>query len=717
MRQDLRLNAAPVRSSPFPERSTVLSQPLSRFSALRWSIALLVCLLAAVAVLPAQEARADAKREAAKSQFEKAERQRIALQGKPKNQRTIEEYTQLVAAFRRVYLITPHATEVPAALLAVAELYQEMGRRFDAKYYQSAVDAYQFLLHEYPSSRHKQDALLTIARIQKDDLEQYDLAQKSFEEFLAKHPRSERAAEARGELAEITKAREKLSKPKSRENLAEQLDREKKLPQVTRIRTWTSENYTRIVVDVEDDVKYQAARISAPDRIYFDLTKAKLNSALAGKTIEVQAGGFLKNVRVAQNQAGVVRVVLEVEKVKDYSVFLLPNPYRLVVDVYGEPAVVAKGGTVRGSAKPAQAPTKAGKTEVAKPESPAVQTVKPPETKSPVPSSDQTARTGVAQVSTPPGKTEALAVPPAPAPEAGKAEPRTDSLTRAETAGKAPAKTGSSKNGESVRERAARLGSPRVPKPTKNGQHSLTRALGLKIGRIVIDPGHGGYDTGTIGPTGLMEKDLCLDVAIRLGRLLEQRLPGAEVVFTRQDDSFVPLEERTAMANQARADLFLSIHANSSQDHSVRGVETYYLNFSASGEAMEVASRENALAQGSIHELQELVQKIARNEKIEESRELASELQDALTKRLQRSNRTLKNRGVRKAPFVVLIGANMPSVLSEVSFLSNPTDEQQLKRPDNRQRVAEGLYHGVESYLRSINSLTYNQPKAVPNSR
>ena len=713
MRQDLRPRAAPAQSSPFPELGTQLSQPLARISALLWSVTLLVCLLA---VVPAQGARPDAKREAAKIQFVKAERQRIALQGKPKAQRTIEEYTQLVAAFRRVYLISPHAAEVPQALLAVAELYQEMGRRFDPKYYQSAVDAYQFLVHEYPSSRHIQDALLTIGRIQKDDLEQYDLAQKSFEEFLAKHPRSERAEEARRELAEIAEAREKLSKPKSREKLAEQLDREKKLPQVTRIRTWNAENYTRIVVDVEDDVKYQAARISGPDRIYFDLTKAKLNSALAGKTIEVQDGGFLKNVRVAQNQAGVVRVVLEVEKVKDYSVFLLPNPYRLVVDVYGEPTVAAKGGAAPVSAKTAQAPTKAAKTEATRTEAPTAKTAKA-EPKPPAPSPDQTAKTEVAQLSTPPGKPETTAAPPAPVPEAAKAEPRSDSLTGAETAKKAPGKAGSGKSGTPVRETTARLGPPPVPEPTKNGQHSLTRALGLKIGRIVIDPGHGGHDTGTIGPTGLMEKDLCLDVAVRLGRLLEQRLPGAEVVFTRQDDTFVPLEERTAIANQAKADLFLSIHANSSQDHTVRGVETYYLNFSASGDAMEVASRENALAQGSIHELQELVQKIARNEKIEESRELASELQDALTKRLQRSNRTLKNRGVRKAPFVVLIGANMPSVLSEISFLSNPTDEQQLKKPDNRQRVAEGLYHGVESYLRSINSLTYNQPKPAPNSR
>src|SRR5207245_4030696 len=162
-----------------------------------------------------------------------------------------------------------------------------------------------------------------------------------------------------------------------------------------------------------------------------------------------------------------------------------------------------------------------------------------------------------------------------------------------------------------------------TPQPTRGGQSTLTRALGLKVGRIVIDAGHGGHDTGTIGPTGLMEKDLCLDVALRLGKIIEQRLPGADVVYTRSDDSFIPLEERTNIANQAKADLFISIHANSSRDHAARGIETYYLNLKGSAEAMEVAARENATSQGGVHDLQDLVMKITKTEKIDESKELA----------------------------------------------------------------------------------------------
>jgi N-acetylmuramoyl-L-alanine amidase len=251
---------------------------------------------------------------------------------------------------------------------------------------------------------------------------------------------------------------------------------------------------------------------------------------------------------------------------------------------------------------------------------------------------------------------------------------------------------------------------PAAAQPTRDGQATLTRTLGLKIGRIVIDPGHGGHDTGTIGPTGLMEKDLCLDIALRLGKIIQQRLPGAEVVLTRSDDTFIPLEERTRVANELRADLFISIHANSSRDHAARGVETYYLNLKGSPDAMEVAARENATSQESIHDLEDMVKKIARSEKIDESREFASDVQESLAKRIQKNYRTVKDRGVRKAPFVVLIGADMPSVLTEISFLSNPADEQLLKKPEHRQKVAEGLYQGVANYLLSLNSMTFNVP-------
>jgi N-acetylmuramoyl-L-alanine amidase len=610
-------------------------------------------LLAAAALLtlpPAAQAQLAQKKASARAQFERAEKMRTALQGKPLSARTAQEYARLVTTYRRVYLITPHAAEVPSALLAVAELYQEMGRQFDPKFYQSAIDAYQFLLHEYPSSRYRDDALLTIGQIQQQDLNQLDAAELTFQDFLQRFPRSPKAEQARQALGQIASLREQEKKAASQRELAEQREKQRKIPQVTNIRYWNAENSTRIVIDVEDSVQYQAARIANPDRIYFDLHKAKLSSTLANKTLDVTSG-FLKNIRVAQNQAGVVRVVLEVDQVKDYSIFTLPGPYRIVVDIYGQAPLVTAG------AAPPPAPD----------------------------------------------KTEAPKKETAPAPE--KAEPAKKEPAKTETAHRESPAAGK----ERAAAREAPAGAPPTPQPTRNGQHSLTRALGLKIGRIVIDAGHGGHDTGTIGPTGLMEKDLCLDLALRLGKTIQERLPGTEVIYTREDDTFIPLEQRTAIANQAKADLFLSIHANSSRDRQARGVETYYLSFAASEDAMEVAARENALSQSSIHELQDIIRKIARNEKIEESRELAFEIQEKLSGRLQRYSRHLKDRGVKKAPFVVLIGANMPSALAEVSFLSNPADEAVLKQSTHRARVVEGLYKGVESYLQNLGTLTYNQ--------
>jgi N-acetylmuramoyl-L-alanine amidase len=243
---------------------------------------------------------------------------------------------------------------------------------------------------------------------------------------------------------------------------------------------------------------------------------------------------------------------------------------------------------------------------------------------------------------------------------------------------------------------------------TLDGQRSLTRALGLKIGRIVVDAGHGGHDSGTLGPGGIQEKDVVLDVALRLGKLLRQRM-GSEVIYTRDDDTFIPLEERTAIANKAQADLFISIHANSSSDPTARGVETYYLNFTTSPDALEVAARENAVSDESIHELSGLVKKITLKDKIDESREFAADVDTSLYAGLERGNSGLHDRGVKKAPFVVLIGANMPSILAEISFLTNPEDATQLRDPQYRERIAESLYRGVAKYVNGLSGLRVAQ--------
>jgi N-acetylmuramoyl-L-alanine amidase len=250
------------------------------------------------------------------------------------------------------------------------------------------------------------------------------------------------------------------------------------------------------------------------------------------------------------------------------------------------------------------------------------------------------------------------------------------------------------------------LPDPPTVRPSAHGAEtgltqSLTRALGLKVNRVVIDAGHGGHDQGTRGPDGLLEKDLVLDVALRLGKLIEQRM-GAEVIYTRSDDTFIPLEERTAIANRNHADLFLSIHANSSPAPEVAGVETYYLNFTNSPDAMNVAARENAISDKSVFELKDLIQKISLHDKIEESKQFAESVQTSMQAFTARSFPSARNRGVRKAPFVVLIGASMPSILAEVGFVTNSRQEALLSKPEYRQKLAEALYRGVHSYNQTL---------------
>ena len=242
---------------------------------------------------------------------------------------------------------------------------------------------------------------------------------------------------------------------------------------------------------------------------------------------------------------------------------------------------------------------------------------------------------------------------------------------------------------------------PQPPEVNRAGSYSLARQLGLGARRIVIDAGHGGHDPGSIGPGGLQEKELVLDVALRLSKLVRDEL-GAEVLLTRPSDVFIPLEERTAIANSKGADLFLSIHANSSRSARSRGVETYFLNFAADPHAEAVAARENAISAGTLKDLQHLVKAITLNSKIDESRDFASSVQEGVMANLKQQDPQLPDRGVRTAPFYVLIGANMPSILAEIAFISHPDDERRLRDESFRQRIAEGLLAGVRSYLQAL---------------
>ncbi len=758
-------------------------------------IAILFLSLVSALGTNALAATAATRKQEARDQFEKAERMREALNGRPADQRSRKDYQRLADAYRKVYYVAPTSSKADASIVAVAEVLAEMGRQFQPgeKDLRASIGEYEFLRREYPGSKYRFQALFTIGQIYKEDLGDEDAARQTFEEFLHRYPRNSLAPEARQALAELNqptpsrkpveeaharKEESALSKtePPVTETSAQPPARKRStLPMVTGIRHWSTPDYTRVAIDVDSEVKYEAGRVPNPDRIFFDLPDTRLASVLVGKSFDVR-DGFLKKIRVAQYQPGYTRVVLEVADVSDYSAFLLPNPYRLIIDIHGRqpqtPTQVAQANlasranseqslTAVDQEKPFRSVEKANErgTASAAAGGPAGQ-VRDSHTSTNAArarSSSSTAAQAKAlphrvvvdeddddtdtDAAKPPASKTSSADSTAP-PARGPVAPKEPASSRVTSRAKQTTATASAKTADPLfagpgdnsgpelkattqpttaptavavaprakrQKKVAKSAASASPigheaEPTSAGDRSLTRALGLKIGRIVIDAGHGGHDTGTIGPNGLMEKDLVLDVALRLGRLLETRL-GADVIYTRDDDTFIPLETRTAIANEHQADLFISVHANSSSDPSARGVETYYLNFTSNPDALEVAARENAVSEKSIFELQDLVKKITLKDKIDESRELASDVQQSLYAGLAGHHSTLRDRGVKKAPFVVLIGANMPSILAEISFVSNPTDEAKLETPEYRQKIAESLYKGIAKYAGGLSGI------------
>jgi N-acetylmuramoyl-L-alanine amidase len=688
-------------------------------------------------LLPALPLQARGKSEAwARTQYSTAERMRETLNDLPSAQQKRQEYQRVIAAYRRVYYGSPASSKSDPSVVAVAELLSEMGRRFnDDKILRSAIGQYKFLRREYPGSRDRFDALYNIGQIYQDDLKDPAQAKLAFEEFVRRYPHNHLADEARKALADPVQqaglrsrsendSDDRSSAPKGRAgkevsskspspsaaetSAADETNEDRKPSHVTSIRHWSNAEYSRVAIGLEKDIKFESQRIDHPERIFFDLLDTNLTSTLLGKTFEVD-DDLLKKIRVAQFQPGKSRIVLEVADHSDYTTSLLTDPPRLIIEIRSKDV---QGKDTQARTVVPEMPQK--ESAKASPENPKTSagaaTSKPPATTQ--------AKAQVKGAANKPALVTSINSSKKTVVEADDDDDSVVTVAKLDPPGikptaKAPIMLPAppltlptlSKSSSRTKSKPALI-FPDVHEasPTANGDRSLIRALGLKIGKIVIDPGHGGHDTGTIGPNGLEEKDLVLDVGRRLGKLLQARL-GADVVYTRKDDTFIPLETRTSIANQEQADLFVSIHANSSRDPDARGVETYYLNFTSSAEALDVAARENAASDKSVYELQDLVKKIALKEKIEESREFASNVQHALHSGLAAKSPGIRDRGVKKAPFIVLIGANMPSILAEISFVSNPGDERKLQTSDYRQRIAESLYRGISKYVSGLSGV------------
>jgi N-acetylmuramoyl-L-alanine amidase len=436
------------------------------------------------------------------------------------------------------------------------------------------------------------------------------------------------------------------------------------------IRRTVLPDVVRIAIELDREIDYSYDRIDKPVRVFLDIANTDVAPTVPA-SINFD-DSVVKTVRYGPRPANATRVVLDLEGAGRHSVFTLYNPFRVVVDIDRRPG---DGAAVVAAVNRAPAPPSVLKASSSRGSTTATAPAVAPRPVAAVP----TERVRVPD--------DEVVKPAPPIPVAEVAPP-------APLSGRPAAS-------------AADLAVPPAPvTPSANavGRYSLSRQLGLGINRIVIDPGHGGHDPGT-KRSGLSEAELVLDVARRLEALLLKE-PGVEVVLTRRNDTFIPLEERTAIANREGADLFLSIHANSSRNTRAGGVETYFLNFASNPDAEAVAARENSASGQTMHSLPDIVKAITLNNKLDESRDFATLVQRAMIETLAKSNRGVRDRGVKQAPFVVLIGAGMPSILAEISFMTNASEGRLLKTNAYRQRIAEALFQGIRKYQRSLKAVT-----------
>jgi N-acetylmuramoyl-L-alanine amidase len=423
------------------------------------------------------------------------------------------------------------------------------------------------------------------------------------------------------------------------------------------IRRTAMRDIVRVVIELDREVVFHDEHLDNPSRVFVDLPATQAAALLKDQTLRFDGDGDLVHqVRIGRHPGSTTRVVLDTEGVSSYSIYPLYSPYRLVIDCLRpapEPAAEAEPAP-RLPAKPV--PLLLSVRHLTDGLIGVVPALAP----------SARALLADARVEIPPPSVEPAHLPASPVATTTATSPLPNS----------------------------------APSRNLDGGFSIARQLGLSVSRIVIDPGHGGHDPGAKG-AGTTEAELVLDVSLRLAQLLE-KIPGLEVVLTRKTDDYVPLQERTAIANRENADLFLSIHANANSSAQAQGVETYFLNFATTLSAAAVAARENAASGQNMGELPDVVKTIALNNKLDESRDFATFVQREMVAKLRPANKVIRDLGVKQAPFVVLIGAAMPSVLAEVSFMTNPQEAKLLKSSAYRQRIAEALFEAVRTYQASL---------------
>ena len=549
--------------------------------------------------------------EGATSLYDRAQRAHFDLKANSELRGDSSGWQKVVEAYLLVIDSYPNDPLVDDIIFIIGGVYKEMYEHFgDRSYLDRAISYYRTVLRDHPQSYLQQAALFAIGQIQEEHFRQPDQALITYNELIERFPKGYKTASARKRIEVLKKSDSKQTSEKVRSASAEEhIGNKTEDPvevgaslepaTIKDIRTYFGENSGRVTIELSGEVKFEYEQLPEPNRrIFFDLHNVNIaESKLPTDSIPI-SNRYLKRIRLGQFSPVVARVVLDFDAFRNYKVFTLPSPFRIVFDLYG--------------------------------------------------------------------------------------------------AGSGPTYSAAKANGRIE-------DSPEGARTNLDGSYSLSRQLGAKVTTIVLDPGHGGKDPGAIGFSGLKEKDLTLDIAKRLKVLAEKEMPGITVKLTRSSDTFLPLEKRTALANAEEADMFFSIHANASRRSGRNsGIETYYMNFASDKDAEELAAKENAYSQFNQAKLNDVLKKITLNNKKEESRDLARFVQTNLLSATKTINKYAHNLGVKSAPFVVLIGADIPSVLVEVGFIDHQVEGKLALRSDYRDRIARGLLNGIKAYVESL---------------
>lgn len=516
----------------------------------------------------------------------------------------VQIWQNLADAFYGIFKSYNNSEKAPTALFLTGKLYERMGYKFNSKeYLKKSIEVSRELMIFYPKSNYADDAQIRIARI----TESWDKTQAfiEYDKILNEYAGGDMVYAATKKVKELNAHKPKgYSYIKNQKKTTivnqSQIKNTQGLARVTNIRNFSLDNYTRVVIDLEGQKRYRSHLLrpdpkqGKPPRLFVDIDGTYIDPKLKIPSLEK---GLLEQIRFGRNTDNTVRVVLDIESFEKYNVFHLQNPFRIVMDIYGD---------------------------------------------------KDTPRTMIAQNS--PSASTIASVP-------------------------------------------------------RDKELNLRDVFGLKIRKVVIDAGHGGHDPGAIGPSGLKEKDVTLKIAKALKEKLQRegkKYGIEEVSLTRDSDKFIRLEERTNIARKKGADLFISIHCNAAKNKHAHGIETYILSLSKDKNALEVAARENALSTQDISDMENIIKKIINNTKIDESEALASHVQTSMVSNINKKYDNIKNKGVKKAPFVVLIGADVPSILVETSFITNPREEKRLKSNKYIDKIADGIFAGVVKYSKGI---------------